>query len=335
MKLPVGKLPNSLLEEKVFHALGAKREDVVQAAAIGQDTAMVDFGEDYCVLSVDPITGAAEEVGKLAVNVSLNDIATAGALPVGLMVTLLLPEGSEIGEVTTIMDEMSAECEKWGAAILGGHTEITDAVNRITVITTAIGKLPREAYRKRATVKPGDAVVLSKVLALEGLWILTNTHRQALTQRLGEETVARLLDLGEHLSVMKEGLLGRRYGIGYMHDVTEGGLFGALWETAAAVGHGLIAHAEDIPHFDDEEALLACFPGIDPFRLIGSGSMLMVVPREMLDDFLEDAALEELTVTVIGEITAEKEVLLSSGDVLVPLEEPGSDELYRALTMEV
>lgn len=136
--MKAGKLNWDDLRNIIEGNRGVLRDEVVVHSGIGEDCAVINFGDWDCVLSTDPITGAGKNMGKLAVNINCNDVASSGAEPVGIMVTILAPEGTRIEEIKELMNEIGAECSRLGIEIMGGHTEVTAAVNKMIVSCTVI-----------------------------------------------------------------------------------------------------------------------------------------------------------------------------------------------------
>ena len=129
--MKTGKIPESVLKRSVLKQIHTKREEVVLGAGVGEDCAAVKLAEDEVfVISTDPITGTATDIGNLAIHITMNDLASAGAEPIGVMLTILLPEESEEGELKKIMGQMEVVCAQAKVQIMGGHTEVTRAVRQ-------------------------------------------------------------------------------------------------------------------------------------------------------------------------------------------------------------
>ena len=146
--MEIGKLPNDVLEKIVLSNIKNKRKEVLVRAAVGEDNAIIDFGKELCVMSTDPITGATKGIGKLAVHISCNDVATSGAEPLGVLMTILAPPSTTEEDLGKIMKDAGEVAEELNIEIIGGHTEITDAVNRVVISTTVIGKQYREKLQR-------------------------------------------------------------------------------------------------------------------------------------------------------------------------------------------
>jgi hydrogenase expression/formation protein HypE len=325
----IGKVPNELLEKLVFGNITFKRDEVLARPGIGEDTGVMDLGGDLCVVSTDPITGATKGIGTLAIHVSCNDAATRGAEPVGILLTILCPPGTSEEELELIMKEAGSAAEDARVEIIGGHSEITDAVNRIVISTTVIAKLRREEFKKYDDIQVGDNIVLTKWIGLEGTHILATELVGKLKEYLSAEELEEAKNLGRYLSVVKEGLAARAHGVLYMHDVTEGGVYGAIWETGEATGKGVILFEDMLPIKDVTKKLCKAL-NIDPKKLISSGSMIMVVPEKNTECLINDLENKGIKATIIGVIT-ERDIFARTGDNLDPITSPGSDELYRAL----
>lgn len=166
--LKVGKIPPDILKSSVFPYIGTLREEVLVHSGLGEDCSIIDFGNSVAVLSTDPITGADNRSSHLSVYVSCNDIAACGAKPVGVLVTLLLPPGSNKIVLKDLMKGIHEAANNIGIEVLGGHSEITSAVNKPVISATAIGITSKDTFVTSSGAKPGDDVLVTKALGLEG-----------------------------------------------------------------------------------------------------------------------------------------------------------------------
>ena len=197
--MKIGKLPNDVLEEIVFENIDKKRKEVLVGAELGEDNAIIDFGEDVCIMSTDPITGASKGLGKLAVNISCNDIASSGGEPVAILLTILLPPSTELEELKEIMIEVREECKQLNLDLVGGHTEVTDAVNRIVLSTTVVGRQKKVKVLDKKKVEEGHRVYISKDIAIEGTSILSRELEDILKEKLSEEEMSIARDMDKKL----------------------------------------------------------------------------------------------------------------------------------------
>lgn len=325
--LPVGKLDSDLLKSIIFSHLTHKRPEVLLRAELGEDCAVLDPGGALCVLSTDPITGAGEILGRLAVHVNCNDIAAQGVAPLALMLTVLAPPGTTAADLEAVMGQAAAEAARLNVEIIGGHTEITPAVNRMIVSGVALGLKPPGMVK--APARAGDVLVMTKTAGLEGTGILLSDCKADLSAVLSPDELAQGSWFLDRLSVVPEGVLGGRFGARKLHDVTEGGIYGAVWELCQATGLGCRLRTADIPVHLVTEKVCRHF-SLNPYRLISSGSLLLIMPPEAVPGYLEALSAEGVSGAVIGEMTAGEASLVSEGG-LQPLDPPGPDELFKVI----
>lgn len=324
--MEIGKLPNEVLRSCILSKIQNKRKEVVVRPSVGEDCSAVDFQQELCVISSDPITGTENEIGSIAVHVSCNDIASSGAEPIGLMVTLLIPPMATMDGVEKVMEQLAETAAAANVDIIGGHTEVTNAVNRFVISITALGKTINKTMIKTSGAKPGDSFVLTKYAGLEGTAIIAFDHEQELTRQFGSTVVNGAKRLMKQISVVKEGMIAARHGAHAMHDVTEGGVLGAVWEMCDASDCGAEIMKQNIPILEHTQTICNYY-NISPLSLISSGCMLIAVENgaELVDKLQK----EGIMATVIGKVTEKKERLLitESGTIMIP--SPKSDELYK------
>jgi len=325
--MKVGKLPPSVLSQIVFPNLGVRRPEVLVHSGLGEDSTVVDFGDWVAVLSTDPITGAVQNQGWLGVHVACNDVAAMGAEPLGVLVTLLLTEADPVGNAARIMREVHQAARELGIEVLGGHSEITPGLSGDVISLTAVGRAPKAQFVTSAGARPGDELVLTKAAGLEGTAILATDRAEWLAGRVGADVVGRAQEFLREISVVREGLAAVRAGATAMHDATEGGVLGAIYELAVASGVGVEVDVERIPIRPETRQICACF-GIDPLRLVSSGALVVAAPAG--GRIVEALARLGVSAAVVGRATAgPMELLTSRGRA--ELAPPESDELWTAL----
>jgi hydrogenase maturation factor len=317
----LGKLDNETLNKLVLNKLKHVRSEVVCAPSVGVDCAAVDMGSRLVVLSTDPITSASKNLGRLTVHVNCNDAAAAGAEPIGLLVTLLAPPSATEEEIDTVTTELTETAARENVEILGGHTEITDAVTRIVTNATVLGKAGERGVLTPGGMKDGDSLVLTKHAGIEGASIIASEYMHRVT----DVTEAELIEARgfiDSISVVKEGLIAAAFGATAMHDVTEGGVLGAAWEMAFAAGRGVIIDKAKIPVHPVTQKLCRALR-IDPLRLISSGCMLIAVSDGVgLVKKLNEAKIDA---AVIGRAEGSVAKFID-GTLISP---PEADELYK------
>ena len=327
--MKTGKIPESVLKRSVLKQIHTKREEVVLGAGVGEDCAAVKLAEDEVfVISTDPITGTATDIGNLAIHITMNDLASAGAEPIGVMLTILLPEESEEGELKKIMGQMEVVCAQAKVQIMGGHTEVTRAVRQPLVNVCGVGKAKTGKLVSTAGARPGDDILVSKWIGLEGTSIIAKEKETELLNRYPAALVKTAQEFDCYLSVLPEAAAAVRSGVSAMHDVTEGGIFGALWELAESSGVGLEIDLKKIPV--KQETIEICeFFNINPYELISSGCMLMASPDgNMLMRELEKQGIHG---AVIGKAVSGNDRILFNEEEKRFLEPPKTDELYKVV----
>ncbi|MBU3090831.1 AIR synthase family protein [Clostridium sp. CF011] len=322
--MKVGKLNWDDLKQIIDNNKSVVRGDVRIRSGIGEDCSVINFGEYECVVSTDPITGADKNMGKLAVHINCNDIASCGVEPVGILVTILVPPTATIEDIKNIMSEIDEETKKLNVEILGGHTEVTEAVNKIIVSCTAIGKGKAQGAVATSGAKIGDEIVVTKLLCMEGTSIIVNDHLDRIQGVLTPKEIEIAKDYISSISVVNEGRIAGEFGVNSMHDITEGGVLGALWEVAEASNLGFKAYSDKMPISDITYKICERL-NIDPLKFISSGSMLITVAsgKELVDKLNSNG----VQATVIGKMTASRGILVKDEtckDVLPPTR----DELF-------
>ena len=333
MALPTGKIPIDILREIIFKNLGAKRKEVLLGPSAGIDGAILEVGEKSIIVSMDPITGALETLGWLAVNVNANDIATFGCDPLFLVSCILLPEKAEEKTIRIISAQMNEAARALNIAIVGGHCETTPALTSPIVIGCAIGITEKGKYVTAAGAKSGDSLILTKNVAIEGTAILASDREALLKKFLNTKVLKNAKEFYKQISIVKDATTAfKTGGVHAMHDSTEGGVAGAIHEMADASNLGFHICEERI-RVKPETQKICEFFSIDPLRLIASGSLLIAAKPNSTDQIKEALAKEEVPSEVIGEFTPspqDRTIIRKSGKI-ESLERPITDHLWKAL----
>src|SRR3989304_6231891 len=206
MKLPPGKIPVDILKQVVFKNLGAERKEVIVGPSAGIDGAVLDLGDKSLVVSMDPITGAVERIGWLAVNVNANDVATFGVEPAFLFSCIMLPENAERKLVETISTQMNAAAKDLGIAIVGGHCETTPGLTNPIVVGCIMGLTEKNRYLTASGAKPGDKLILTKSAGIEGTAILATDRERALKKTMGTKMLQAVKNMYSDLCAIRGAL---------------------------------------------------------------------------------------------------------------------------------
>jgi hydrogenase maturation factor len=303
---------------------------------IGDDAAVIEVGDRYLVVSTDPVTFVTDYIGRYAVHVNANDIAVLGARPLWFFVVMLLPESRTTPELARrIMVDVQATCEELGVTLGGGHTEITQGLERPILVGQMIGEVAPSRLVRKTRAAVGDQILLTRGVAIEGTAILAREKSDCLRGRVDADLLARaarfLVEPG--ISVVSAALITADSGqvVHAMHDPTEGGLVTGLCELVAPASLGLRVVRERIPVFPESDAICNAL-GIDPLKLIASGALLIVVAPDGTDSVLTALETAGIPVAVIGEVRPLIEgITIVTDGTVEPLTPPTRDEIARAL----
>lgn len=325
--MEIGKVPENILKRAVFKQLHHRRPEVLLHPGVGEDCSAVAVGEDEAlVFSTDPITGTDKGIGTLAVHITANDLASSGAEPIGILTSIILPEYTEEPDLRRIMMEIEEACNELSIEVMGGHTEVSDVVKRPIITVTGVGKVKKDKLISTGGLRPGDELVMTKWAGIEGTSIIAAEKEDILKKTLPKELIDEAVSYKKLLSVVPEARIAAECGATAMHDVTEGGIFGALWEIGAASGVGIIADLRKIPIKQETIEICEVFD-INPYMLISSGSMLIGCPQGNL--LVEKLMQNGINAVVIGRATEGNDRIVINGDETRYLGPAGSDELYK------
>ncbi|MGQ9551153.1 MAG: AIR synthase family protein [Candidatus Bathycorpusculaceae bacterium] len=333
LKLPSGKIPIDILKEVVFKNLGARHEEVVLGPSAGIDGAVINVGDKSLIVSMDPITGAIEQIGWLAVNVNANDVATFGVEPAYLLSCILLPEDADRRVVEIISVQLDKAAKDLGIAIVGGHCEVTPGITNPIVVGCTMGITERGNYVTAGGAKAGDKIILTKSAGIEGTAILASDREQQLKKVMRPRMIQNAKNFYNQISVVKDAVTAYRTGVVHaMHDPTEGGVAGGIHELADASKLGFKIFEERIP-VARETLEICCFFKIDPLYLIASGSILIAAKHDSADIVLRNLEETATTANVIGEFLSspDKRLIKRKNGREEELARPICDHLWLAL----
>lgn len=325
--MKIGKVSETVLKRSIFKQIHTKRDEVLLGAGVGEDCAAVKLspGEIF-VISTDPITGTVKDVGMLAIQITANDLASSGAEPVGVMLTVLLPEEIEEADIREMMRQVEEACAHFHIQVMGGHTEVTRAVTQPVVSVTGVGKVREDRLVSTAGAKPGQDILVTKWIGIEGTSIIAKEKEKELLGRFSQAFVDTAKGFDQYLSVLPDSRIAVEHGVSAMHDVTEGGIYGALWEVAEASGIGLEIDLKAIPIRQETIEICEYFE-LNPYYLISSGCMLMAADQG--HDLVRKLQAAGIPAAVIGKATDGKARRIWNGGEESYLERPKTDELYK------
>lgn len=336
--MKAGKLPSDLLAR----LLAKLPEDprLLLGPGIGRDAAAIDMGGGrVLVAKTDPVTFATEQIGRYVVHVNANDVACLGARPAWFMATVLLPEGATAELAEEIFEQIRSACDELGVTPIGGHTEITLGLERPVIAGAMLGETTSEALVRPDAAQPGDHLLLTKGIAVEGTALLARDAAQALRSRgVSAKSIAaaaRLLD-EPGISIVREAIAacqceaGSSRPVHALHDPTEGGLATALVELAQAAGLPVRLRRQDVPVLPETATVCAAL-GLDPLGLLASGALLIAVDPQGCDAVCDAIRGEGIAITCIGALATGGEDVIIDTRNAEPLPQFDRDELARFL----
>jgi len=336
-RLPTGKLPSALLR-KFIDKIRTEDEQVVLGPSIGEDVAVIKVSNKLLVVTTDPVTFATDLIGWYAVNINANDIATMGVKPRWFLATILLPEQCTHKEAETIFDQILSACRSLGISLVGGHTEITNGFRRPVVVGCMLAEAESQPIITTSGAKPGDDIIITKGIAIEGTALLAREAEQALlSSMLSKDVVQRAADylFSPGISVLKEALIAcSSVAVNSMHDPTEGGLSTGLWEIANAAQVGILVEESKIPILPECRDICDRF-ALNPLGLLASGSLIITLNPSETSKLL--AALDDagINARIIGKVVrAEEGLKLHTKRGTQELPQFERDELARFLNSQ-
>ena len=331
-----GKIPGKLLNN-LLNKINISDPRVAVGAEIGEDAALLDLGDKYLAITTDPITFATDLLGWYLVNINANDISVTGAKPKWLTTTLLFPTHTNSKEISRIFDDIVDACKKIDVTIIGGHTEITDSISKPIAIGTMLGEVKKKEAVLTSGAKPGDTIILTKGIGIEGTSILcrdlervlidngvSNTTINAGKNYLFEPGISVIKDVSTILNTAK---------VHSMHDLTEGGLSTGIIEMATASNVGVVVNNEDL--IISPITLDCCeATSINPLGLLSSGALIATLNPSDVNNVIAALSKENIICKNIGHVT-EKEsgILLNSKKGTVEFPRFNRDELARCFDL--
>ena len=300
-----GKLPPDLLE-RFLGGLRTVEKRVLLGPNVGEDSAFISFGSSTLIAKSDPITFATDRIGWYAIQVNANDIAASGGTPKWFLSTLLLPEDEKVSNVKVIFEQMREAADELGVTIIGGHTEITGGLTRPIIAGTMLGEAAPSETVKTSSAEPGDDIILTSGIAIEGTAILAREcKKELLAAGVSENEIkkaANLLDT-PGISIVKPAHVAMSTGqITAMHDPTEGGLAGAIDELARASGTGVVIDDDAVLILDETKIICEALC-IDPWGLIASGSLIITTHPDGSPKVIRALRQAGIEASMIGRIT--------------------------------
>lgn len=347
--MKLGKVSGNVLKRSVLRQIHTKRDEILSGAGIGEDCAIFALpdtcvmvscmqeaavavkavvepedkdhaGEAFGVQDGIPVVSMAQLIGKCA-----NNLAVGGASPIAAMITLLLPETTEEPHIKSLMTEAETACQGLSMQITGGQTCISRGVKIPIAVVTGYGKASKEDYRTAKAAKPGQDIVISKWIGLEGTSFLAKQNRQKLLDRYPAYLVDEAAGFDRFLSIIPEAATAMKSGVCAMHDASEGGIFAALWELAEGAGAGLTIDLKKLPLRQETVEVCECL-GVNPYELRSGGCLIMT--SEDGPGLVAALEAEQIPAVVVGKLTDGNDRVIRNEEEVRYMDRPKQDGVY-------
>lgn len=336
--MKIGKVSESILKRSVLKQIKENRNEVLQGAKIGEDCAILDISEDkYTFMAMASATIYTQEDAARAVQKAANNVAVAGGAPVVILLSILLPETAEEKELKALMAEAQNKCDQLSLQIAGGHTEVLEALSRPVITAVCCGKegqltcLKAKGLQNPSEKKKGHidkAVIMTKWAGLEGTAILAQLKKEELLTRYPAYLAEEAASFDRFSSIIPEAAVAAKSNVSIMHDVSGGGVFGALWELAEKAGVGLEIDLKKIPIL--QETVEVCnFFDINPYEMAGSGSLLALTEDGI--GLVRALEAEGIPAAIIGKVTDKNDRVVLNEEEKRFLEPVKPEHIYKIL----
>lgn len=329
--MKIGKISESILKRSVLKQIKTKNKAIFNGAGVGEDCAI--FAPSDGRVMVSSVAEAAVRTGadiERAVCKCANNIGTAGAVPVAAMISITLPESTEEEKLKEFMAAAEAACGARNMQIAGGHTSISPAVVCPLAVITGYGIADPEKVRTTKGARPGQDIVVSKWIGLEGTALLAEAFREELSERYPLYLVEEALGFQKLLSILPEAEAAVQAGAGVMHDCSEGGIFAGLWELAESSGTGLVVDLKKLPiRQETVEVCEVC--NVNPYELLSGGAMIMTADDGLY--LVNELQGKGIPAVIVGKITDNNDRIVINEEERRFLDRPRTDEIYKRLSL--
>lgn len=325
--MKLGKISDSILKRTVLKQIKFKREEIIHGAGVGEDCAIFACAADEMIVSCmqEAAVAVPEDMSRLMIKCA-NNLATAGAEAFACMITYILPERATEEKLKRLMESAAAAAKNLGMQIAGGQTTVSPYVAQKLAVVTGYGKVKKDDYRATKGAKPGQDIVISKWIGLEGTAILAKCKAEELLGRYPAYLIEEAKGFDKYLSVIPEAATAMKSGVCVMHDASEGGIMAALWELADSSGVGLSIELKKLPI--RQETVEVCeFCNVNPYELLSGGCLVMTA--EDGEGLVEALNKEGIAAVVVGKITDSNDRIIYNEEEKRYLDKPKMDEIHR------
>lgn len=336
----IGKISPQIFNELIFPRLGAKSEKILVGPQHGVDVGIVEIGDKAVSCTCDPVFIVPEygweRAAWFAIHIIASDAVTCGLKPKFLSIDLNLPMEMTKEQLQIVWNTMHRECERLGIAVICGHTARYENCHYPMVGgATIIGVGEKDEYVTPRMAKAGDKIIITKGPAIEATGILATMFPQLIEEKFGPSFSRRAQPIFYQMSVVEDAMTAvsvgiRDKGVTAMHDATECGIWGGLYELAQAAGLGARIEKEQIVVEDCVEEICRYFD-IDPYASISEGTLIIACRDHKAKEVVEALSQKGIKSSIVGELTEpSKGMILVEGGSEKGLEHPIVDPFWKA-----
>jgi len=336
----IGKISPEIFNELIFPRLGARSEKILVGPHHGVDVGIAEIGDKAVSFTCDPVFIVPEygweRAAWFAIHIIASDAVTCGLKPRFLSIDLNLPMEMTGEQLEIMWDSMHRECEQLGIAVICGHTARYENCHYPMVGgATIIGVGEKDEYVTPGMARAGDKIIITKGPAIEATGIFATMFPQLIEKEFGLDFSRRAQQIFYKMSVVEDAMTAvsvgiRDNGITAMHDATECGIWGGLYELAQAAGLGARIEKEQIVVENCVEEICSYF-GIDPYASISEGTLIIACREHKAREVVEALSQKGIKSSIVGELTKpEKGMVLAAGGNEKRLEHPIVDPFWKA-----
>lgn len=324
----VGKISENILKRSILKQINNRRKELLKGANVGSDSSLIQFNiQDNFVITTNPIIGELNEISDLVVYHVINDIAASKAEPIGVLISLLLPEDINEKMLKESIITIEHTCKELNIDILGGHTEVTPYVLKPIINISGVGMVKKDTIQNTVKVKDSDDIILTKWIGLEGTLRIARKNEKELLSRYNQRLINQAKSFNQYLSIIKESKIALQYE-SYMHNVSTGGIYASLWELSALCKMGFEVDLNKI-HIKQETIEICEFYKLNPYKLLSNGSLLITTNQGQ--KMIEDLTNNGIIATKIGKIIKGNDKIIIHDDKRTNIEPSKGDEWYKVM----
>jgi len=341
----IGKISPEVFNELIFPRLGARSKSVIVGPQHGVDVGIVEIGDKAVALTTDPVFIVPEYGWKraawFAIHILASDAVTSGLKPRFLSIDLNLPMEMTKESLEIVWDTMHRECLKLGIAIVCGHTARYENCHYPMVGgATMISVGEKDEYVTPKMARAGDQIIITKGPAIEATGIFATMFPQLIEREFGLSFSQQAQEVFYKMSVVEDAMTAvgvgvRENGVAAMHDATECGIWGGLYEIAQAADLGVRVEKERIV-VDDCVTEICRYFGIDPYASISEGTLIIACREHKALEIVEALSQKGITSSIAGELISPEDgmILVEEGNekrLKHPVVDPFWKAFYNAL----